>query len=75
MPRPIRTIDLRTRLARGLLRERKRRGWTQEKAAEAAQMHPRHYQKLEEGSVNVTIGTIGKLCDAFGVDITALFGE
>ena len=61
------------RLAAGLRRERARRGWTQEKAAEAAQLHTRHYQKLEEGAVNVTISTIVKLAVAFGVDLTRLF--
>ena len=58
------------RLAAGLRRERARRGWTQEKAAEAAQLHTRHYQKLEDGAVNVTASTIGKLAAASGVDLT-----
>jgi transcriptional regulator with XRE-family HTH domain len=65
--------DLRRRLASGLQRERKRKRWTQEKAAEAAGLHPRHYQKLEEGSVNVTIGTLERLCRGFGVDVRRLF--
>jgi len=46
------------------LRERARKRWTQEQAAEAAGVHPRHYQKLEEGSVNVTVGTLERLCRA-----------
>ena len=68
------TGNLRRRLADGLRRERSRLGWTQEQAAEAAQIHARHYQKLEEGSVNVTISTIGTLLVAVGVDIDRLFG-
>ena len=32
------------------------REWTQERAAEAAGLNTRHYQKIERGSVNVTIG-------------------
>jgi DNA-binding XRE family transcriptional regulator len=44
-----------------LRRERARKRWTQEKAAEEAGVYPRHYQKLEEGSVNVTIGTLERL--------------
>jgi len=65
--------DLRRRLASALQRERTRKRWTQEKAAEAAGIHPRHYQKLEEGSVNVTIGTLERLCRAFGIDVRRLF--
>jgi transcriptional regulator with XRE-family HTH domain len=65
--------DLKRRLASGIRRERTRRGWTQERAAEAAQIHARHYQKLEEGSVNATLSTLGKLSAAFGVDVRRLF--
>jgi transcriptional regulator with XRE-family HTH domain len=36
-------------------------------------MNPRHYQKIEEGSVNVTINTLERLCAAFGVDVMKLF--
>ncbi len=64
---------LRRRLASALQRERKRKRWTQEEAAEAAGIHPRHYQKLEEGSVNVTIGTLERLSKGFGVDVRRLF--
>jgi transcriptional regulator with XRE-family HTH domain len=64
---------LKARLANGLRRERARRRWTQEKAAELAGLNPRHYQKLEEGSVNVTLRTLERLCRAFGVDVSQLF--
>lgn len=49
------------------------RGWTQEQAAEAAHLDTRHYQKIEEGSVNVTISTIERLCQGFRVDVLDLF--
>ena len=61
------------RLAHALRRERARIGWTQERAAEAARMNPRHYQKLEEGSVNATLHTLERLCKAFRIDVIALF--
>jgi len=64
---------LRERLARGLRRARQRAGWSQERAAEAAEINPRHYQKLEEGSVNATLHTLERLCRAFGVDVHDLF--
>lgn len=64
---------LQARLAAGLRRERSRQGWTQERAAELAGLNPRHYQKLEDGTVNVTLRTLERLCRAYGVDIGRLF--
>ena len=64
---------LQTRLAVGLRRERSRQGWTQERAAEVAGLNPRHYQKLEEGTVNVTLRTLERLSRAYGVDVRRLF--
>lgn len=54
-------------------RERAAHGWTQEEAADRAGLNPRHLQKLEAGTVNVTIGTIEMLCAAFKVDVRRLF--
>ena len=61
------------RLAQGVRQARARTGWSQERAAEAAEMNPRHYQKLEEGSVNATLRTLERLCKAFRVDVRDLF--
>jgi transcriptional regulator with XRE-family HTH domain len=44
-----------------------------EQAAEAADLNSRHYQKIEEGSVNLTLTTLERLSQAFGVDVTMLF--
>lgn len=68
------TPNLQERLAKSLKREREQKGWTQEQAAEAAGLFPRHYQKLESGEVNVTLRTLERLCTAFGVDVLNLFG-
>jgi transcriptional regulator with XRE-family HTH domain len=57
------------RLAASVKRERARLGWTQEQAAERAGLNIRHYQKVEEGTVNVTLRTVEMLATAFGVDI------
>ena len=65
---------LQVRLASSLRAVRKKRGLTQEEAAHAAGMHARHYQKLEEGTVNATIRTLERLCAALKVDIADLFG-
>ncbi len=67
------SADLQARLGRALRRERARKKWTQEVAAERAGMNPRHYQKLEEGSVNATLRTLARLASAFGLDVRDLF--
>lgn len=59
---------LQLRLAIALRRERARRKWTQERAAELSGLNPRHYQKIEEGSVNVTLKTLGQISRAFEID-------
>jgi transcriptional regulator with XRE-family HTH domain len=59
---------LRARLATTVRRLRIARRWTQEEAAEAASINPRHYQKIEEGTVNVTLKTLDELGRGFGVD-------
>lgn len=65
--------NIRQRLARGLRRAREAVGWSQERAAEEAEINPRHYQKLEEGSVNATLRTLERLCKAYRVDMRDLF--
>jgi transcriptional regulator with XRE-family HTH domain len=67
-------LTAQARLAAAVKRERTRLGWTQEKAAETARLNVRHYQKVEDGSLNATLKTIEQLADAFGVDIRDLFG-
>jgi transcriptional regulator with XRE-family HTH domain len=63
---------LRTRLAASVRRLRSERSWTQERAAEAAGLNPRHYQKIEEGTVNTTLRTLEQLCRGFSVDVVEL---
>lgn len=72
VPRKRSEPGLQVRLAGGLRRERARKGWTQEQAAEACRLNVRHYQKLEEGSVNTTLRTLERLSLAFGVDVLRL---
>jgi transcriptional regulator with XRE-family HTH domain len=66
-------VTAQDRLAASVKRERARLGWTQEQAAETAKLNIRHYQKVEEGTVNVTLRTAEFLAEAFGVDIADLF--
>ena len=71
--RRARKPSLQRRLTAGLKRQRKRLGWSQERAAEALGIVPRHYQKIEAGELNVTLRTLDRLCRAFSVDIDQLF--
>jgi transcriptional regulator with XRE-family HTH domain len=61
------------RLATSAKRERARLGWTQEQVAEEAGLNIRHYQKVEEGTVNVTLRTVELLAEAFGIDVADMF--
>jgi transcriptional regulator with XRE-family HTH domain len=64
---------LRRRLGQAVIRERTRLRWSQERAAEEAGLNPRHLQKIEAGSVNVTLRTVARLSAAFGVDAKRFF--
>ena len=66
---------LRGRLAKSAKRLRLSRGYTQEQAAERAGLNPRHYQKIEDGAVNVTLNTLEQLCHAFAVEVGELFEQ
>ena len=68
-----RAPNLRRALAKNLRRLRAEREWTQERAADQVGLNARHFQKLEEGSVNVTLRTLEALCVGFGVDAADLF--
>jgi transcriptional regulator with XRE-family HTH domain len=49
------------------------RGWTLEKAAEAADMDPTQLAKIEAGTINVTLVTLVRIAEGFAVDLPALF--
>jgi transcriptional regulator with XRE-family HTH domain len=65
---------LRLRAGRGIRALRKRRGWSQEALAERVQTTEKHVGQLERGQFNVGIDLLGRVADAFGVDVTELFG-
>lgn len=73
MPSNAHEAKARARLAAALKKERARLGWTQEEAAEHAGINVRHFQKVEEGSVNVTLRTLIRLSLGLKVDIQRLF--
>jgi transcriptional regulator with XRE-family HTH domain len=64
---------LRRLLAANLRAWREDRGLTQEAAAELAGLNWRHWQKLEAGTVNVTLRTLERICTAADLDVRTLF--
>jgi len=48
-------------------------GWTQEAAANAAGIDPKHLQDIEAGNVNVTFATLSGLARAYKVSLAELF--
>lgn len=51
---------------------RRGNGWTLEKASAKMGLDLRHLQQIEAGTVNVTLATILRICDAFGVSPSVL---
>lgn len=58
---------LRKELSVTVRKLREGQGLTLEEAAHRAQMHWRHWQKVEAGTVNATLRTLARLSTALGV--------
>jgi transcriptional regulator with XRE-family HTH domain len=54
---------------------RKDRGWTQERLAEAADLHENYVSRLETGEQEPGLFVILRLCGAFGVAVGVLLQE
>jgi transcriptional regulator with XRE-family HTH domain len=52
---------------------RKANGWTLEEAARRAGLEYQHIQKVESGTLNVTLVTLVRLAEGFGVPLSAFF--
>jgi transcriptional regulator with XRE-family HTH domain len=65
----------RRRLGRRLRALRQRKGLSQEQAAEAIGIHPKHLGRIESGAGNPTISTLIALALAYGVRLAALVEE
>jgi XRE family transcriptional regulator, regulator of sulfur utilization len=52
---------------------RRSRGLTQEQAAEHLKMLTPNYARLEQGRVNMTMDTLVRLANGFGVPVGSLF--
>ena len=61
------------RLGLRLRKLREERGLTQERAAEAAGLHPKYLGVIEGGKSNTTFATLVALAHAYRVSLSALF--
>ena len=64
---------IQARLGATLRKLRRKEGWTQTQAAEKVGVKTSHYCRIETGVLNLTLTSLARLCDAFGVDVKALF--
>ena len=67
--------DLRRRLAANVRAARKAAGLAVKAASERAEIHWRHWQKVEAGEVNVTLQTVVRIGDALNIDPADLIRE
>jgi predicted transcriptional regulator len=59
---------LRERLAKKVRTQRNKLGLTLKVVSERAEMHWRHWQKIEAAEVNVTLQTLVRIGDALSID-------
>lgn len=62
-------------IGRRLKELRQERNLTQEQAAEAIGVHPKHMIKMEQGAANFTVATLVAAALAFKVPLRDLFSE
>ena len=65
-------LTARLRFAVGLRRERTARGLSQEKLADAADLHFTYVGSVERGERNVSVDNMDRLARALGLDIVDL---
>ena len=66
-------LPVRLRVARGVKRLRRLRGWSQEKLAERVGNTEKHISQVERGKVNVGIDVLASIASELEVDVAELF--
>lgn len=67
-------MDSRKLVGRNIRRIRREKGWSQEKLAFESDVHRTYISGVERGARNPTVLVLGRIADALGVSLTALFG-
>jgi transcriptional regulator with XRE-family HTH domain len=75
MPNPTQKCDVQLLFAANMRRIRKAKVLTQEKVAEAANLHPNYVSSVERGERNISICNIDRIARALGVTMAALVAE
>jgi len=68
------TLGVQKEIGRRIRDARVAAGLTQEAAAAAAGIDAKRWQRLEQGSVNATVRTLGRVAGALGMTFWALVG-
>lgn len=75
MPDQTQKCDAQLLFAANMRRIRKAKDLTQEKVAEAADLHPNYVSSVERGERNISICNIARIASALGVTMAALVAE
>ena len=67
-------MDSRKLVGRNIRRIRREKGWSQEKLAFESDVHRTYISGVERGARNPTVLVLGRIADALGVSLAALFG-
>ena len=65
--------ELQKRVGLAVRDAREKKGWSQTKLAELADLSQRHLQQIEDGSVNPSIGMIYRVFSVLGLSVDAIF--
>lgn len=68
-------MDVNELFAANIRRQRRRKGWTQEKLADETGLHRTYISGVERGVRNPTVAIVGRFAEAFGVKPADLFRE
>jgi transcriptional regulator with XRE-family HTH domain len=68
-------LPVRLRVARGVKRLRRLRGWSQETLAERVGNTEKHISQVERGKVNVGIDILASIASELEVDVAELFRD
>ena len=67
-------MDSRKLVGRDIRKIRREKGWSQEKLAFESGVHRTYISGVERGARNPTVLVLGRIAEALGVSLAALFG-